>query len=77
MVGKPEGNKKVRRHKQRWNIAHETATFPNLPMRNFTGDEKNTTDPQQTKTEACYIFTEIKTTAASLWRPIVRYKVCL
>ena len=49
LVGKPKGNKKVRRHRTRWVIAHETATFRNPQMHSFTGDGKNVTDPQQTK----------------------------
>ena len=48
LVGKPEGNKKVRRHRPKWNIAHETATSRNPSMHNFREDGKNLTDPQQT-----------------------------
>jgi len=39
----------VRRHRERWNVAHETATFRNLPMYSFTGDEKDMTDPHRPK----------------------------
>jgi len=31
-------------------IAHETAIFRNSPVRSFTGDRRNTTDPQHTNT---------------------------
>jgi hypothetical protein len=37
-------------------MAHETAISRTLPKHSFTGDRKNLTDPQQTNTQAGYVF---------------------
>lgn len=41
-----------------YHITHETATCHDPLIHNFTGDRKNFTDPQQTNTQAMFLWTQ-------------------